>query len=57
MSKPKSDRTRFFQLRLSTRELREFHAVAKAEDVDLSKLCRRLLRDHAEKVAKREARS
>lgn len=57
MSKGKVARPLFFQVRVTKEELREFHATAKADDTDLSKLCRKLLRNHAEKAAKKEARS
>jgi uncharacterized protein (DUF1778 family) len=56
MSKPKSDRTVFLQLRVSPKQRREFQAAAKTEDMDVSQWCRRALMAAAEK-AKREARS
>lgn len=59
MTKPKSDRTLFMQVRVSAKERREFQAAARAEDLDVSQLCRRLMNDYVvlRKAAKREARS
>lgn len=56
MSKPKSDRTVFLQIRVSPKQRREFQVAAKAEDLDVSQWCRRTLMAEAAKL-KREARS